>query len=264
VSTVHLYFRYLGVTFRGKMQYRLSFAMMTFGTFVITAGEMFGIWVMFARFGTLRGWTLPEVAFLYGGVNMAIALGEMIFRGFDLFSTMVRQGDFDRVLLRPVSTVLQVAGQDLSLQHLGRFAQGLIALLWAAGGLGIAWTPAKVILTVGGIGSGICIFAGLFVLQATMCFWTVESMELMNILTYGGTETAQYPLAIYRPWVRRLFTWIVPLACIGYLPSAAIFAKSGAAAPLLSWISPLGGVVFFAVCLRVWNFGVRHYCSTGS
>lgn len=264
MSSIRLYFRYLGVTFRGKMQYRWSFVMMVLGTLVITAGELLGIWVLFARFGSLKGWTLPQVAFFYGGVNMAIAFGELLFRGFDQFSTMVRQGDFDRVLLRPRSTVLQIAGQELSLQHIGRFALGLAALLWAATRLGIVWTPAKAVLTMGGIAGGVCVFAGLFVLQATICFWTVESLELMNILTYGGAEAAQYPLSIYRPWLQRLFVWIVPLACISYLPSAAILARPGESAPLLSWVSPLAGVVFLAVCLRVWKLGVRRYCSTGS
>jgi ABC-2 type transport system permease protein len=264
VSSIRLYFRYLGVAFRAKMQYRWSAVMMAFGTLVITAGELLGIWVLFARFGSLRGWTLPQVAFFYGSVHMAEALGELIFRGFDTFSNMVRQGDFDRVLLRPRSTVLQIAGQEISLQHLGRFAQGLAALLWAATRLGIVWTPAKVVLTIGGIGGGVCVFAGLFVLQATMCFWTVESLELMNILTYGGMEASQYPLSIYRPWLQRLFVWIVPLACISYLPSAAILAGPGESAPLLSWISPLAGVVFLTISLRVWNLGVRRYCSTGS
>jgi ABC-2 type transport system permease protein len=264
MSAVGLYFRYLGVTLRGKMEYRWSFVMMAFGSFVIAVGEVAAIWVMFSRFGSLRGWTLPQVAFFYGGVNISIALAEAIFRGFDLFSNMVRKGDFDRVLLRPRSSVLQIAAQDVSLVHLGKFVQGLIVLLWAAGRLGIVWTPAKAALTIGGIGGGICVFAGLFVLQATMCFWTVESLELMAILTYGGSETAQYPLSIYKPWLRNLFTWLVPLACISYVPSAAVFAGPGAVVPLLTWFSPLAGVVFLAVCLRVWNLGVRRYCSTGS
>ena len=177
---------------------------------------------------------------------------------------MIRQGDFDRLLLRPRSTILQIAGQDLSLMHLGRFAQGLIVLLWAAGRLGIEWSLAKIALTTAGVVGGTCVFAGLFVLQATMCFWTVESLEMMNILTYGGRQAAEYPLSIYRPWMQRLFIWLVPLACISYLPSQALFAGPGVQVSLLSWLSPLAGFVFLAVSLRVWKFGVRHYCSTGS
>jgi len=34
--------------------------------------------------------------------------------------------------------------------------------------------------------------------------------------------------------------------------------------PLFQWLAPVVGLLFFAVCLRVWQVGVRHYRSTGS
>ena len=69
---------------------------------------------------------------------------------------------------------------------------------------------------------GVAFFFALMVLQATMCFWTTESLELMNILTYGGVETASYPLPIYHRLFRRFFTYVVPLACISYFPIVAV------------------------------------------
>ena len=44
----------------------------------------------------------------------------------------------------------------------------------------------------------------------------------MNVLTYGGVETAQYPLSIYDVAFRRLFTFVIPLGCIGYFPIVAV------------------------------------------
>ena len=46
---------------------------------------------------------------------------------------------------------------------------------------------------------------------------TVESIEIVNCLTYGGIETAQFPLSIYRPWFRSFFTFVVPLVAINWL-----------------------------------------------
>jgi ABC-2 type transport system permease protein len=88
----------------------------------------------------------------------------------------------------------------------------------------------------------------------------------MNTLTYGGTETAQYPLAIYRPWFRRFFTYVVPLGCISYFPAVAIF---GIEDPLGSSrafqiAAPLAGFLFLALALGFWRFGIRRYTSTGS
>jgi ABC-2 type transport system permease protein len=66
--------------------------------------------VLFDRFGSLVEWELGEVAFMYGIVNIAFAISDAATRGFDVFGTMVKSGDFDRLLVRPRSTVLQLAG----------------------------------------------------------------------------------------------------------------------------------------------------------
>src|SRR5690606_20273404 len=143
-----------------------------------------------------------------------------------IFSRLVREGDFDRFLLRPRTTVLQIMGSNLQLMRIGRLTQGLIALLWASSELGIDWTVAKALLTVGAVAGGACLFSGLFVLQATLCFWTVESIEIINITTYGGVEAGQFPISIYRPWFQKIFIFIIPLASINYFPAHAVFGMA--------------------------------------
>jgi ABC-2 type transport system permease protein len=179
---------------------------------------------------------------------------------------MVKAGDFDRLLLRPRSTALQLAGQELTLRRVGRFAQGLIVLLWSAHALDLAWSPEKIVLVSAAALGGACLFSGLIVLQATLAFWTTETLEIVNTVTYGGVETAQFPLSIYRPWFRRFFTFVIPLATVSYFPALAILdrgAASGVPEPL-QWGAPLAGFLFLLVALQVWKIGVRHYCSTGS
>lgn len=265
-DTLRLLGRYLGISIRGQMQYPASFWMLSMGQLIATGIEFLGVWALFERFGSLRGWSFPEVALFYGVVNVAFAFADAAGRGFDLFPRLVQSGDFDRLLLRPRGTALQVAGQELTLMRVGRLAQGALVLLWAATVLPIAWTPAQVALVVGMIGGGACLFYGLFVLQATLSFWTIETLEIMNTVTYGGTETAQFPLTIYRPWFRRFFTFVVPLACMNYLPASLILPRPEPlpAPPVLLWVSPAIGVLFLLVTFQAWKIGVRHYHSTGS
>lgn len=261
-----LLFRYLAVSVRGQVQYRASFWMMTIGQLFATGIEYLGILAMFHRFGSLRGWSLPEVALFYGIVNVAFALADAAARGFDLFAGMVKSGDFDRLLLRPRSTALQVAGQELVLMRVGRLSQGLVVLLWAVTALPDPWTLPKTLLLVGVIVGGACLFYGLFVLQATLAFWTVETLEIMNTVTYGGIETGQYPLTIYRPWFRRFFTFVVPIAAMNYLPAPVLLERAPALGipAALSWSAPAVGVFFLLLSLQFWKIGVRHYTSTGS
>lgn len=266
IDGLRLYCRYVGVSLRGQMQYPASFAMMTAGMFAVTSIEFAWVWALFARFGNIRGWTLPEVALLYGMVHIAFAIAEAAARGFDIFHRQVRLGDFDRLLLRPRSTVLQVMGMEFQLMRVGRLAQGLLVLAWSVRALDIALDPGRMILLIAAITGGGFLFSGLFVLQATLSFWSVESLEVVNTVTNGGVETGQFPLSIYRPGFRNLFIFVIPLATVNYLPALAICGKPD---PLglpvwLQWSSPLFGIAFFLLCLMVWQVGVRHYTSTGS
>jgi len=266
LDSLRLYLRYVGTSLRAQMQYRASFVLYAFSHFLATGVEFLAIWALFDRFGSLEQWSLAEVALFYGMVSVAFALAEAVARGFDLFPGMVRTGEFDRVLLRPRSTVLQLAGRELQLMRIGRFSQGLIVLLWAASALDVAWTPAKVALAIAAMLGGACIFSGIFVLQATMAFWTIETLEIANTVTYGGVEAAQFPLTIYKPWFRRFFTFVIPLATINYFPAHAILGRADVlgSPAAVHWLAPLVGVGFLLVSLQVWRFGIRHYRSTGS
>jgi len=248
------------------MEYRANTFLYVIGQFLITGIEFLAIWSLFDRFGSLEGWSLPQVALLYGMANISMALATAFTRGFEVFDQMVKAGGFDRLLLRPRSTALQVTAQHLHLARLGRLVQGLAVLVWAVAALDVEWGVGKPVLLVAAVLGGACLFSALFVLQATMCFWTTESLEIVNTVTFGGLETAQYPIAIYARWFRRFFTFVIPLACMNYFPSVAI---TGGPDPVgtpawVSWLSPLAGFLFLLLALRVWRFGERRYRSTGS
>lgn len=265
-DAVQLYLRYVSFSCREQMEYRANAILNILGQLMITGIEFLAIWSLFDRFGQLRGWSLEHVALLYGMANVSMALATGVSRGFDVFDSMVKSGGFDRLLLRPRSTALQVVAQHLQVSKLGRLLQGLVILIWAITALDVPWGFANSMLLLGAVLGGACLFAGIFVLQATMCFWTIEGLEIVNTVTYGGLETAQYPLAIYAKWFRRFFTFVIPLACLNYFPSVAI---TGGPDPLdtpawASWLSPLAGPVFLFGALHVWRLGVRHYRSTGS
>ena len=232
----------------------------------MTGLDFAALWVLFSHFGNIQGWTLPEVALLYGMVNTSFALAEGVARGFDTFGAWVRNGDFDRLLLRPRSTVLQLMGHELHLLRIGRFLQAFAVLFWAQYALEVAWSAATFVLATGAILGGASIFVGVFILQATLAFWTTEGLEIANALTNGGTETAQYPLVIYPGWFRRFFTYVVPLAGITYFPALAILDRPDplGSTEWMQFLSPLAGPAFLCIALRVWNLGVRHYRSTGS
>lgn len=264
IDALRLYRRYLAISLRAQLAYRATFIMKLVGHFLVTGIEFFGIWALFSRFGSLGGWTLAEVGLIYGSVDVAFAIADAMGRGFDVVGTLLKAGDFDRMLLRPRSTVLQLLGHELQLLRIGRFSQGLVVLIWASGA--VAWSAPKIALLVFSILGTAGLFFGIVVLQATSAFWTIETLEVWNAFTYGGNYAAQYPMAIYRRWFRWFFTAILPLVCTSYLPALAILDRAD---PLglpvaLHWIGPLAGFGFLAVALGAWQVGLRHHASTGS
>lgn len=260
---MRLYFKYLLILFKSQMQYRTSFWLMSFGQFFVPFFVFAGLYFMFDRFGQLKGWDFFEVALCFAVIHMAFVISECFARGFDAFSGLVAGGDFDRLLVRPRSTVVQVLGSKFEFTRIGRLLQSVTVLVLAISHLPVTWSVWKGITLLLMVTSGVFIFTGIFMLAAALCFWTIQGLEVANIFTNGGREMAQYPLNIYKKWVTRFFTFVIPFGCVNYLPLTYVLGKAEGGG-VLHMLAPLAGIAFIVPCLLVWQIGVRHYRSTGS
>ena len=267
--TLGCYRRLLGAQLRSQLQYRTSFILDVLATLLVTLTEFGAVALVFGRFGELDGWTLGEVAFLYGLVELSFGLMDMVFAGFDpaRFGQEVRKGTFDRLLLRPLPLTWQVLGSDLTLRRVGRVALGVGIFALALNLNPLVWTAVKLFYLPFVILGMVLFFGGLFVIGSTVTFWTVESFEAMNILTYGGSYLISYPMSIYQAWLRRIFTFRDSSYFFELLPGALFpkqtrpFRVSLTFAP---FVAPLAGGAVFAAALAFWRFGLEHYHSTGS
>lgn len=258
-----LYFKYIKILVKSLAEYRMSFWLTLTGQFIKTVFSFAGVYLLFQRFGTIAGWSFAEVAICFAVVQMSFALAECFVRGFDVFKKLVITGDFDRLLLRPRNTIVQVLGTDFELSRLGRIIQAIAVFVIALSLIEVSFTPLKVLTLILMVTSGFFIFSGLFIIGAVMCFFTTESLEVVNIFTDGGREIAAYPLDIYSKGVKRFFTFIVPFGCFNYLPLMYILDKAGSN-DILYMLTPLLGILFIIPCLLLWRYGVKKYIGTGS
>jgi len=268
LHTLNLYRRLISANVRSQMQYRTAFLFDLLGTGIGTAAAFGTLALILQRFDNIAGWTLADIAFLYGTVETAFGLMDMIFSGFDpdTFGQRIRRGTFDQILLRPAGVTLQVLGSDFALRRLARIAQGALVLGFALSCAGIHWTVPKMIFMPVIVGSLVCFFGALFVVGSTITFWTVESIEVVNIFTYGGVEMMSYPMSVYNKWLRRFFTFVLPGIFMNYYPALYILDKPDpfampSFAPLLC---PVVGVGLLLAALAFWNYGITHYQSTGT
>ena len=261
-----LYLRFIGARVRSQMQYKASFVIDVFSRFLVNGLELAAIFILFSRFSSLGGWSVGEVAFLYGLVTVSFAFHEVVAQSFEDFSLTVKQGEFDRILLRPITPLVQVLASDFQLKRIGRVLTGVVALVLALTRVHITWTLGKVLYFPVVVLSGVLLFAAIDLIGATLCFWTIERTEVMNVFTYGGVFMSSYPIQIYQAWIRRTFTFIIPIAFVSYYPGLYFLDRTD---PLglprfISFLTPPVTLAFCAVALWFWSWGVRHYQSTGS
>lgn len=266
--TFHIYRRLLGVQFRSQLKYRFAFLLDILSAALIVVLEFSALALVLQRFGHIKGWTLGEVAFLYGLVEIAFGTMDLVFSGFDppYFGRRVRQGTFDQMLLRPVNITVQVMGSDFTLRRLGKILLGGIIFSLALKLTTIHWTVAKLLYLPVIVVSMICFFGGLFVIGSTITFWTIESIEVMNLFTYGGSYVISHPMHIYQRWMRQFFTFVVPAIFLTYFPALYFLDKPDplgfpSVAPFLS---PFVGAFVMLLALAFWRFGLSHYQSTGT
>lgn len=258
--------RLIGARVRGQMQYQGSFLSQIVGNLGVTTVELVAILILFSHFGTIGGWDVEEVAFLYGLSCVSFGIAHLLGSGFSSFSTLIQQGTFDRVLVRPVDTLLQVLAADLQIRRLGETIQGAIVLGGAIRVGDIDWTLGKLVYLPVVILSAVLLYLALFSIEATVCFWTTQGTEVINAFTYGGSDMAQYPLHIYQGWLRTFLLFVVPIGFVIYLPSLYLLDKPDPfGLPLVApFLAPVAGTAFALVAGAFWSLGVRHYGSTGS
>ncbi|MGB8946158.1 MAG: ABC transporter permease [Streptomyces sp.] len=251
---------------RSLMAYRLSFVMTAFGNFAVTAFDFAAILLMFSQVDRLGGYSLSEIAFLYGATCTSFGLADLSLGSMDRLGKRVRDGTLDTLLVRPAPVIAQVAADRFGLHRVGRLLQGGFVLGYALVVLDIAWTPLKVLMVPLMLICGAGIFAAVFVGGAAFQFVAQDAAEVQNAFTYGGTTLLQFPPTVFAKDLVRGVTFILPLAFVNWLPALYVLGRPYPL-DLPTWVAftpPLVAVLLLALAGLAWRTGLRSYRSTGS
>ena len=253
--------KYASVCTQSVMQYKVSFLLMIIGRFLLAFCELIAIKFLFYGFTQIKGYTYGDILLCFAVIQMSFTFAELFGNGFKVFSGMVRSGEFDRMMLRPCSLILQVMGSRFEVGRTGPLLTAFITLVLGIRHSQVTWNLMTVwtmaAMTIGGT----LLFIGLFVLEASFCFFSIEDTSLINVLTYGAKTHGKYPIDIYGKGILRFCTYVIPYTLIQYYPLQFLLGKTR------SWylaFCPLGIVVFLLFCYLIWRFGVKNYKSCGS
>ncbi|MFF1922895.1 ABC transporter permease [Streptomyces sp. NPDC058221] len=266
VEGVRAYGLIAAMWLRSTMAYRASFVMTAFGNFAVTAFDFVAILLMFSHVDVLGGYTLPEIALLYGASGTAFGLADLTMGSMDRLGRRVRDGTLDTLLVRPVPVLAQVAADRFALRRLGRITQGLLVLGYALVTLDIEWTVLKVLLMPLMLLSGAAIFAAVFAAGAGFQFFAQDAAEVQSSFTYGGSTMLQYPPTVFAKDLVRGVTFVVPLAFVNWLPALYVLDREY---PLglphwVAFLPPLVAAACWVAAGLAWRAGLRAYRSTGS
>ena len=256
-----LYWNLFLMNLKSQMQYRMSFFMTVLGQFLTAFASFFSLAFIFERIDAVDGFTYGQVFLCFAVVVSAFSVGELFGGGRAAFSRILGDGSFDRALVRPRPVLLQILVPNFDFTRLGLLVQAAVVLCWAVPASGVAWTVPKALALVLMIVCGAVVFFAMFLLKAACTFFTTESVQFLDIFTYGARQFGRYPFSVYGKQVLWVLTFVVPLALFQYYPLLYLVGRSSAAWLMLL---PLAAALVFVPCLMLFRFGVKRYKSTGS
>jgi len=265
-DTFAAYRHLLGAQLRSQTQYRGSFVADVVGSVMFGVLDVVNVLVVFRVTPALGGFGFAEVFLMTALAGCAFAAADLVIGNVERLRQYVRSGLFDVLLVRPLSSLAQLAAMDVATRRVGRVAFGVVMVVVAATNASVPLTPGRLGLLVVTPIAGAVIFGAVFVATATVAFWWIESGEIANGLTYGGLGFTQYPITIYGALFRRLLAYAVGFAFVAYYPTLALLDRPDplGAPSFLVYASPaVAGAAILAAAL-IWRTGVRHYRSSGS
>ncbi len=266
MNTLRLYGRAVVILIKSHLQYPLSFFLQTIAQFIMEGGELLAVTLLVRRFRHLNQWMPGDLYFFFGLMSLTFYLTECFGRGITgNFSSLVRTGQLDTLLIRPRGILVQVMCSDMDPRRVTCLVIGATSLFMGSRMAGVRWTGFHILLLAESILCGFFMILGLFLIEAILCIYSVKSVEVANALTYGGRSACQYPVDAFPRPLRILFTVIAPFALVMHVPASLILEK-----PIFPWpawafyLCPLSGIGVFIIMALLFTKAMRFYCSAGN
>ena len=256
-----IYGKVLVQDLKSKMSYRADFIISNIGMIISNLVGFVTFYILFSNFPSINGWTMYEMLFMYGFSLIALTPLQCFFDNNWNLRFMVRTGDFIKYCFRPINIFFYFISEVFDVKGLGQLCFGVGTLVYAWSHLAIPVTFVTIIQTVLYLLAASLFMIAIMNFAAATCFWIQNSGYVMVIM-FRFKDFAKYPASIFNTVFRVIFTFVIPIAFIAYYPSLVVLRPDNV--PLLSWLSPLIGLVFFYLSYKFWMLGARKYDGTGS
>lgn len=258
---LRIYGKILAQDLKSKMSYRADFIISTIGMIFTNIAGFVSFWIIFQNFPSVMGWNYYEMLFLYGFSLVSLTPVQCLFDNNWNLRMYVYSGDFIKYCFRPINLFFYYMSEIFDIKGLGQLAFGLGTIIYSWNKIGLELSVLSVLKMAVFLVTASLFMIALQNAAAASCFWIQNSFYVLDLVT-RFKDYAKYPITIFSPVFRFIFTFIMPIAFIAYYPSLVILRPDEI--PLLSWLSPFIGCLFFYVSYKIWMKGAASYSGTGS
>lgn len=256
-----IYFHMFAATLKSMMEYRFDFLVGTIAQMLTQLVELIFIWIVFQNTATLVGWTKEELLLLYGVSMICISIVDLLFDSmYDIGPKYIKDGEFDKILLRPVHPLLSIMGESRAANFMGYLLIGFGLTISMLIRLQIPITFLLILKILGFALIGGLIIGAIEVIFSVASFWTHRANEIIWSAYRMHTFT-QYPIQIYNRFIRVIVTCLLPFAFSAYYPVANYLQKEDGN---WAYLSILVLIVLWLIAIKIWNWGLSKYRSTGN
>lgn len=259
-DNVKLYFSFLKASLKEIFIYRLDCIVGMLSQIVSQLVEIIFIWIAFQNTENLAGWDFKQVLLLYGVTLIAIGIADFCFDAlYDIGPKYIKEGEFDKIMLRPVHPLISIIGDSKAFTALGYLGLGFAITISMLIKLSIPVTISLILKILFFSIIGAMIIGAINTIFSITSFWTYRSNEVIwsffRIYTF-----AQYPIDIYNTVIKILITVILPFAFVSYYPTMDYLGIN----TYMIYLSPVIAIILWIIAVKLWNFALKKYRSTGS
>lgn len=253
---------------RAALQYRTDLLLQAaMGVAYQCSGFAF-VWIVLQTFPSLAGWSLAQVAFLYALRLLSHAFWLLPFNPLVIMDQMVREGEFDRYLVRPLNPLIQViTTRAMRMGAFGDLAAGTALFVVASRAARVDWSAAAVVFCVLAVLGGALIESAAQLALAALTFRWLETARVRGLVEDVFNGFGSYPLKIFGGATEWLLTFVIPLAFVAYLPASLLLGPSVQdglrVSAWVAWLGPAIGLALFVAAYAFWSSQLRHYQSAG-
>src|SRR5690606_5566485 len=214
-----------------EMTFRSNFLITIVTRALWFAAQLLLFEIIYSHVDAINDWTRYEY-FCFMATGMLInALVEVLFMpNCANFSELIRTGDLDFALLKPIDTQFLVSFEKIEIAMLAQVVLAGALLVYSLLQLDVALTVGRVLMYLLLIGIGVAFFDAPMITLASTSIWFGRNQGLYDFWFYI-TSFARYPQGIYRTgtWGGEMlwfgFSFVIPILLVVTVPSRVLLAK---------------------------------------